>query len=425
MLMMINVYNVRDLHLFLHKKIIKGCGHCLHTFEEDDYAYAYETGTCQYCHKRISVGIGNEDLVIVANSQEELDKIPSTFKGIVYINFGTEQNPAIVYKTYELPWRVINESWVHAYNKSHIMAYNKSNIRATNTAYIEAYDESTVLAYDKVFVKAHDKSAAFTYNESCVRAYDKSVVRSHDISIVIACNETVDAFDSSNVMSYIASVIRANDNVTVIAKEKSTVYLYDTSRVEAYDDSEIAVVGTCSVKAYDNSYIRMVNYHTGTCVSANDMSTVVMDSHNKVPVVLNDKARLIETPKDIYEFINLHKIQCNNIQSENPTAIFYILIDENDSSIEFKPGSLGNYLYNEDGISVLSSKAVLSNFTGIHDVSHIKIIECEVELDEIIGFNKEKGVAMTHRLTMMKECSLKDFGNYGNLLDRLRYKVGE
>lgn len=32
------------------------CLHCGTEFEEDDYAYAWETGLCQYCHKPLHNG---------------------------------------------------------------------------------------------------------------------------------------------------------------------------------------------------------------------------------------------------------------------------------------------------------------------------------------------------------------------------------
>lgn len=34
-------------------QLITKCKHCNAEFEEDDFAYALETGLCQYCHKEI------------------------------------------------------------------------------------------------------------------------------------------------------------------------------------------------------------------------------------------------------------------------------------------------------------------------------------------------------------------------------------
>lgn len=47
---MVEVDNMKHLHSLIQNRDIKGCGHCKSTFEEDDFAYALETGTCQYCH---------------------------------------------------------------------------------------------------------------------------------------------------------------------------------------------------------------------------------------------------------------------------------------------------------------------------------------------------------------------------------------
>ena len=47
-----NVVKVHDygaLHYCINKNTIAGCGYCKANFEEDDLAYALETGKCQYC----------------------------------------------------------------------------------------------------------------------------------------------------------------------------------------------------------------------------------------------------------------------------------------------------------------------------------------------------------------------------------------
>ena len=53
-----NVRDIKDSYeffdLLLQGKIV-GCLKCGMNFEEDDYAYASETGLCQYCHQIISV----------------------------------------------------------------------------------------------------------------------------------------------------------------------------------------------------------------------------------------------------------------------------------------------------------------------------------------------------------------------------------
>jgi len=53
-----NVRDIKDSYeffdLFLQGKI-DGCLKCGAVFEDDDYAFASETGLCQYCHKTISV----------------------------------------------------------------------------------------------------------------------------------------------------------------------------------------------------------------------------------------------------------------------------------------------------------------------------------------------------------------------------------
>ena len=59
---MVNIVNMQQLHSLIDRGIIKGCGHCNAEFDDDDFAFELETGTCQCCHGILYKGITNEDM---------------------------------------------------------------------------------------------------------------------------------------------------------------------------------------------------------------------------------------------------------------------------------------------------------------------------------------------------------------------------
>lgn len=49
----VNIHDINSLRYCIKKDTVAGCGYCEAIFEEDDFAYALETGTCQYCHSTL------------------------------------------------------------------------------------------------------------------------------------------------------------------------------------------------------------------------------------------------------------------------------------------------------------------------------------------------------------------------------------
>lgn len=59
---MVNITNMQQLHSLINRGIIKGCGHCNAEFDDNDFAFALETGTCQCCHEVLYKGIADCDM---------------------------------------------------------------------------------------------------------------------------------------------------------------------------------------------------------------------------------------------------------------------------------------------------------------------------------------------------------------------------
>ena len=45
------VRNAIHLYSLINDRSVKGCANCGAEFEDDDFAFALETGICQHCHK--------------------------------------------------------------------------------------------------------------------------------------------------------------------------------------------------------------------------------------------------------------------------------------------------------------------------------------------------------------------------------------
>ena len=59
---MVNITNMQQLHSLIDRGMIKGCGHCNAEFDDDDFAFALETGTCQCCHEILYKGLTDCDM---------------------------------------------------------------------------------------------------------------------------------------------------------------------------------------------------------------------------------------------------------------------------------------------------------------------------------------------------------------------------
>ena len=55
----IDIEDAKHLMELIINKGIVGCGHCNTKFEEDDFAFSYETGHCQYCRNLMTKGLVN------------------------------------------------------------------------------------------------------------------------------------------------------------------------------------------------------------------------------------------------------------------------------------------------------------------------------------------------------------------------------
>lgn len=53
---------MQQLKSLIDRGIVKGCGNCNAEFEDDDFAFALETGTCQYCNEVLNKATTDYDM---------------------------------------------------------------------------------------------------------------------------------------------------------------------------------------------------------------------------------------------------------------------------------------------------------------------------------------------------------------------------
>ena len=148
---------------------------------------------------------------IVVKTQQELDRLPDSFKEYTYIEIRSDRDVLIQITKNR------GSSQVTAYGSSQVTAYGSSQVTAHGSSQVTAYGSSQVTAYDSSRVRACDSSQVTTYGSSRVRAYDSSRVRAYGSSQVRAYGNSMIAILSALVIIHkIAQyAIVALDGVTV------------------------------------------------------------------------------------------------------------------------------------------------------------------------------------------------------------------
>lgn len=146
---------------------------------------------------------------IVVRTQQELDNISSEFNGQIIIDFGDQDDAAVVNRKFKLP----------------VIASGKSYVLVAAGAEIIARDES--------FVKAKGTSIVEAMNRACAEAWDRSTVTAKDNSTVKGFNAIVYAQDYATVEAFDDCFVEARGNSYVISRGKN--------RISAWDDAKVSI----------------------------------------------------------------------------------------------------------------------------------------------------------------------------------------
>ena len=310
---------------------------------------------------------------IIVKSQKELDDIPEDFEGIIYIEFGTYWNRAIVNKKYI----------------GSVVARENSSVVARGHSSVEAWENSSVVARGHSSVVARENSSVEAWENSSVEARENS-------SVVARGHSSVEAWENSSV--------EARGHSSVVARENSSVEARENSSVEARENS--------SVEAGGNSQV----------VDRQD------ESQENVRIQISGNARKVYMPKNIEEFMNFY-----GIKHTKTKAIFYKAIRKDEEGI-YRSDYRSNFTYKigEKKQEECDTDIYDNCSYGIHiahlnwalqfgdDWEDLAILEVETKISNIVMPENTNGKVRTSEIKVLREVPLKECGVYGKILAKRR-----
>ena len=344
---------------------------------------------------------------ITLRTQAELDAIPLSFKGMIYVDCGSHKIQ--VRNRYYLPVVVLNNSHVVACGNSSVLAKGKSVVEARDRSAIEALENSFVVALDKSGVVARDNSSVVARDLSSVVATGNSSIEAWDKSWVSARdNSSIEAWDKSYVAASGNSHVVALGNYMVIAIENSSVEARGNSWVEAKGNSFVVARDSSSVEGYGNSQI-------------------INQTKGKVRAFGN--ARIVYPPQTIREFMDFYEIE-----HDNKKAVFYKAVHK-DGDI-YRSDYNSNFIYKigETVKGECDPNNEKDCSTGIH-ISHLDwalnyggswsdlaILELETDIKDIVLPLDSDGKVRTSKAKVLREVPLEEWGLCGKIIARVKKK---
>ena len=173
---------------------------------------------------------------ITVKSQEELDLIPETFKGRIYIEFGTWDNKAVVSKRY---WQ-------------RVVARGNSSVVARENSSVEAWENSSVVAWGNSSVVAWENSSVVAWGNSSVVAWENSSVVAWGNSSVVGNgnSQIVDRLDGGKIK------ISGNSRIVYMPKN-----IYEFMDFYGIKHTKTKAIFYKAVRKIDGEYVSDWNYN--------------------------------------------------------------------------------------------------------------------------------------------------------------------
>ena len=310
---------------------------------------------------------------ITVKSQDELNEIPQSFDGTIYIDFGTPWNRAIVDKKYS------------------------GRVVARGNSSVEARGNSSVVAWENSSVEARGNSSVEARGNSSVEAWENS-------SVVAMENSSVEAWENSSVVARGNSSVVAWGNSSVVARENSSVEAWENSSVVAWENS--------SVEARGNSQI--------------------VDVLGKGRIKISGNARIVYMPKTIEEYCSFYGIKHDKKKGKFFKAVRKTddgkYVSDRNRGFEYIIGSKAKADHldtdaNEDcghGIHIAHLGWCLNYGRNWKDIA---ILEVEADLDKIILPNGCHGKVRCLEVYVTREVPLEECGVFGNILAKRKGMV--
>lgn len=396
-------------------------------------------------------------------TQEELDSVPVSFAGHIYIANEDYWHPIRVARSYKMSVEVLGGSSVVAEGNSRIVARANSSIVAWENSSIIARDNSSVVAWGNSNVIAWESSSIIAREKCNVVAEGYSVVVAGDNSGIVAggnCsveawgNSTIEARENSTVMAWENSIIDAWDgsvvvarensivvarensgieawgNSSVVAREDSHVVARENSRVEAWENSNVEAWENSSIVAFGNSHIeawgrnRVVAYENS---SVETWGNAKNNDSKGAEVKICGNARIIYRPTTIMQFIDFY-----GIRHTKTKAVFYMAVhlkngkyvSDHDNSVEYtigaqKPAECDCNTPQDDRHRIsISHLHWALHFGG--DWQDIAILEVETDISNIEMPKHTDGKVWSSEIKVLREFPLEECGFYGKILSQRR-----
>ena len=166
---------------------------------------------------------------ITVKKQEELDMIPDSFKGKIYIECDNCLNTIVVSKRYYCSVEVKGNSSIEARGSSFIEAVENSSVVARGSSYIVAMGQSFIEAMGNTFVLAMEDSSVIARGNSFIEAIgNSSVIAWQNSSVIAKEKSSIIANSNVQVIDYLqGSKIKVFDNARIVHMPKSVIEFMD------------------------------------------------------------------------------------------------------------------------------------------------------------------------------------------------------
>ncbi len=129
--------------------------------------------------------------IIYCTSQETYNSIPEDYKGEIYIEFGTEKEPAILDRNFKMPVTLIGDNVAKAYGEIEVIARDNSCLRAFDKVRVIAENFSVITAKNEAYVEAKDSTNITGFDNSIieVKSSEATAIKGADSNSAIYKNQ--------------------------------------------------------------------------------------------------------------------------------------------------------------------------------------------------------------------------------------------
>lgn len=343
--------------------------------------------------------------VIIVTSQNEMDRVPHDFDGVVEIN--SKPNEWIVVKDASYV-RVVGSSWVSASGNSSVVACDSAYVRAYDDSCVVAYDSARVYAFHSSRVAAHDYSKVMAESSSNISAYGNAQVIARGYSKIQAYSKArVEAYDFARVEAYNTTSVSAYKHSYVVAYDYSRVKAYDFAQVKAVDEARVEAYGFAQVMAYN--WVRVIGHGNARLICMSD----------EAKLYTTENACIVTPPQTAKEYVDHY-----GIEVRDGYAILYKAVDRNlcafyDKTFKYRIGETvtaecdpSPNVSCSKGLHVAYKNWAIKFGMENFEDGKFRLLEVAVPLDKIVVPRHGDGKVRTSELKVLREVPKEEWDFY-------------